>query len=132
VSKSKGQFELGFIVSAICTIHVVCVALLVGMSPSRAAQIDPAAVSCSVQSAPAPNVDKAAIIEIRCSSATPHKISLDAETAAGTTVVVRKLSDSDTSTNYLLYRDGAPANTAGNTVVPSGNHPDMVRVMVTY
>jgi spore coat protein U-like protein len=122
VSNSKGQFALGFIVSAICIIHVVCVALLVGMSSSTAAQIDPAAVSCSVQSAPAPNVDKATIIAVQCSSATPHKISLDAETAADAIVVVRKLSDSDTSANYLLRLDGEHANTANNTV----------RVTVTY
>lgn len=132
MSKSKGQFALGFVVSAIRVIHVVCVALLVGIASSTAAQIEPAAVSCSVQSAQAPNLDRAAIIEIQCSSATPHNISLDAETAAGATVVVRKLSDSDTAANYLLYLDGEPANTAGNTVMPSGNHPDTVRVTVTY
>jgi spore coat protein U-like protein len=142
VSNSKKQFEPGFVVSAICVIHVVCVALLVGMTSSTAAQIAPAAVACTTTSAPAldfgvpsaqaPNVSKAAIIEIQCSSATPYKISLDAQTAAGASVVLRQLSDRDASANYLLYFDGEPANTANNTVVPSGNRPDTVRVTVTY
>lgn len=98
MSKSKEQFEPGFVVSAICVIHVVCIALLAGMTSSTAAQIAPAAV---------------------------------AQTAAGATVVVRKLSGRDASANYLLYFDGQPANTANNTVVPRGN-PDTVRVTVTY
>jgi spore coat protein U-like protein len=141
VSNSKEQFKPGFVVSAIRVIHVVCVALLVGMASPAAAQIAPAAVSCrttsapaldfGVQSAQAPNVSKAAIIEIRCSSATPYNISLDAETTAGATVVVRKLSERDATANYLLYRDGEPANTASNTVA-TGNDPDTVRVTVTY
>jgi hypothetical protein len=87
VSKSKEQFELGFVVSAICVIHVVCISLLAGMTSSTAAQIAD---------------------------------------------VVRKLSDRDASANYLLYFGGEPANTASNTVVPSGNDPDTVRVTVTY
>lgn len=142
MSKSKKQFALGFVVSAICVIHFSCVALLVGMTSSTAAQTAPATVSCKTTSAPAldfgvpgaqaPNVDKAAIIEIQCSSATPYKISLDAQTAAGATVVVRKLSNRDASENYLLYFDGEPANTTNNTVVPSGNDPDTVWVTVTY
>jgi spore coat protein U-like protein len=133
---------LGFVVSAICVIHFACVTLLVGMTSSAAAQIAPATVACRTTSAPAldfgvpsaqvPNVDKAAIIEIQCSSATPYKISLDAQMAAGATVVVRKLSDRDASANYLLYFDGQPANTANNTVVPPGNDPDTVRMTVTY
>ena len=130
MSKSKGQFALGIVVSAI--LHLVCVALLISTTPSTAAQIAPATVSCRTTSAPAlefgvpsgqaPNIDQAAIIEIQCSSATPHKISLDAQMAAGPTVVVRKLRDRDNSANYLLYRDGESANTANNTV----------RVTVTY
>jgi spore coat protein U-like protein len=156
VSNSKEQFKPGFVVSAIRAIHVVCVALLVGMTSSTAAQIAP--VSCRTTSAPAldfgvqgaqaPNVNRAAILEIHCSSATPHNISLDAETAAGAIVVVRKLSERDATANYLLYRDGERANTTDNTVgaktspaihgrlttetAPSGNDPDTVRVTVTY
>jgi spore coat protein U-like protein len=168
VSKSKEQFELGFVVSAICVIHVVCVALLVGMTSSTAAPIAPAVVSCRTTSAPVldfgvqnaqtPHVNKAAIIEIQCSGATPYNIGLDAETAAGATVVVRKLSPRDASANYLLYLDGERANTANNTIgteisaetldgvaqthaiyarlttetAASGNDSDTVRVTVTY
>jgi spore coat protein U-like protein len=152
VSNSKEQFKPGFVVSAIRAIHVVCVALLVGMTSSTAAQIAP--VSCRTTSAPAldfgvqgaraPNVNRAAILEIRCSSATPYNISLDAETAAGAIVVVRKLSERDATANYLLYRDGERANTVGaktspaihgrltTETAPSGNDPDTVRVTVTY
>lgn len=129
VSNRKVQFAPGFVVSALRIIQVVCVAFLVGLIPSRAAQIASGAASCSVQSTQAPNVDKAAIIEIQCSGVTPDEISL---TAAGATSVIRKLSDSDTSANYLLSPDKEPANTAGNTVVPAGKRPDTVRVTVTY
>jgi spore coat protein U-like protein len=125
VSQSKEPFELGFVVSAICVVHVVCVALLAGMTSSTAAQT-PAAVSCKASSAPAldfgvqgaqaPNVNAASIVEIQCSSATPYTIGFDAEPATGTAVVVRKLSDRDATVNYLVYLDGDQANTANNTV----------------
>ena len=125
VSNRKGQFALGFVVSAICVIHVACVVLLAGMTSSTAAQIPSAAVSCRTTSGPsaqAPNASKAAIIEIRCSSATPYNFSVDAQPAAGASVVVRNLSGRDASANYLLYFDREPANTENNTV----------RVTVTY